>query len=129
GWFRRGRQLVPVNDRISSRSCPSARRAGGHIPNAGPLNSGVAFGRDSIKGNAVIHYCVPVDSVVVDDGGVVVNARHFGARHAMTPDIALAKIMEAHECKMVGAQAEIKIDADVSAAINPAAMHIDRAER
>jgi hypothetical protein len=69
--------------------------------------------------NGVVHH-----SVVVDDGGLVVNRRGPRRRQTAVVEVVTAKVPKAHECEGADAEAKIEARSHADAIEPPAQPHV-----
>lgn len=96
------------------------RIAHGHGADLSMSGRGHAF-----DGNASIDNRGVVNGIVVDDGGLVINVPDFGVAQTAMAQIAIIKVAQGDEGKVVRAQSEIEIHAHADAIEAPAQSGIE----
>jgi hypothetical protein len=86
--------------------------------------SGHALDRNASMHNRVVHH-----SIVVDDGGLVVNRRDPRRRQTASVQVVTAEVAKADECKGADAQAKVEARSHADAIEPPAQPHIKAGER
>jgi hypothetical protein len=127
-WRRSRRQFAAIDNvstfRRTTGQPPSGTVAGvgWYIAQRSAANGGARFRRDAVHGYAVIDDGISIHRVIINDGGVVVDPRHFAARKSVMAEIATAEIAERYEGEMIGTQAKVERKAHAGAAISPTTM-------